>query len=320
MTWFADIFRWIFYFPFRSLVTRLPRPIFRRIGYLLGDISYFLRRTRARIAKEELRSTFAGYMDNTEIPHAVRTGMRLSIANLLETFCFPKINASNIKRWIRLDGCQYLEDALENQRGVIIVIAHFGANQMIIPALGFRRFQIHQLGSRPEDWNRLSGIQPSPVQKKMFQVRLEMEKHLPAQFIYIDRSMRPVYDCLKKNGILIMAADGRAGNRFLKTRFASRYIQLSSGPFRIAKATGAVLLPAFPVCDYDGVHTLHIQNPILVPESADDSQWAVKAAELFAIRLAIQVLTHPDHYSSLLAEARIRADTDPIPLISDDPS
>jgi lauroyl/myristoyl acyltransferase len=163
----------------------------------------------------------------------------------------------------------------------------------------------------------LSGIKPVHIEKRIFELRLHLETSLPARFVYIDRSMRPVFNALKQNQIMIMAADGRAGSRFFSVPCGSRIMNVSSGPFRIAASTGASLIPVFPVRDFDGVHDLHIEAPIL-PEALDGTlSWAEQAAQIYGKKLADWIDLRPDHYAMLMAEARVRSKIDKVPLFED---
>ncbi|HPQ39904.1 MAG TPA: lysophospholipid acyltransferase family protein, partial [bacterium] len=252
-----------------------------------------------------------------DVHQIVRNAFRQASAVFVETFCFPRITPGNIDGWMRLHGQDHIHEALGKGRGAILVLVHFGANQMVMAALGHRGYRIHQIGSLPDDWHRLSGTRPSCFDRKIFQMRLSLEQSLPAEFVYIDRSMRPVYNCLKHNEIMLLAADGRAGTRFLQTTMCGRTMNLSAGPFRIAHATGAPLLPVFPVRDTDGVHDLYIESPV-DPETDDSSgAWPEQAASVYGRRLTEWVRSFPDHYVMLMAEAAIRSRIDPVPLFED---
>ncbi|MBN1296186.1 hypothetical protein JXA80_05350 [bacterium] len=331
----AEFIHWFQWYPLRGIVTRLPRRRVVSTGFLMGDIHCLLHRRRRRIVRDELLKSLPD-RDPREIDRLVRQTFRQAAAVFLETFCFPRLKPDTIEKWMRLHGQRHIHDALQNDRGIMLILVHFGANQMIMAALGHRGYPINQIGSRPDDWHRLSGTRPSRLDQRTFNLRLDLEKTLPASFIYIDRSMRPVYDCLKRNEIMLLAADGRAGTRFLPAPMAGRIMNLSAGPFRIAHATGAPLIPVFPVRDADGVHDLYIEPPItppIDPATGDTEQtptrsdtpaghapgtsWPEQAAWMFGERLSQWVQRFPDHYAMLMAEAAIRSRIDPVPLFED---
>jgi len=313
----GDILHWVQWYPIRWLTRHLSRRRIVALGFVLGDLHYATRRRKRRIARDELLKTFPEYGSDTDVDGIVRNSFRQASAIFLETFCFPRITSQSVDQWMRLHGRDHIHNALGRDRGAILILVHFGANQMIMAGLGHRGYPIHQIGSRPDDWHRLSGIRPSAIDRRIFRKRLELEQSLPANFIYIDRSMRPVYNCLRNNEIMLLAADGRAGTRFLETSLCGRTMNLSAGPFRIAHATGADLLPVFAVRDSDGIHDLYIEPPINPVSVNGSMSWPEKAAIMYGKRLTEWVRSFPDHYLMLMTEAAIRSGIDPVPLFKD---
>ena len=316
MKFLADLLRWFFFFPLRKCLSTLPNRYLYLIAKLGGQVSFYLRRHRRQITLHELTHLFPEDTSSEFIVQGVKHGFVLSLYTLLQSFSFPKIRRETIGQWITLNGKEHIDLALKSGHGVLLVLVHFGANQMVMPALGFRGYTINQLGSKPDDWSRITGINPTPLQTKIFNLRLDLEKHLPANFIYIDRSMRPIYECLNKNQIMIMAADGRAGKRFVSAPFFRKYIHFSSGPFRISKSTGSALIPVFSICRPNGIHDLVIEPAISVSDHLGEKEWVSAAASELACRLESRFFNHPSHYCMLISEAQIRAHLDPVPLIT----
>ncbi|MBN1878504.1 lysophospholipid acyltransferase family protein [bacterium] len=317
MSKIKDLLLLIQWYPVRWLIRCLPHNAIIRTGQLLGLMMFLLKRDKRIAATREYLKTCPEHADRRNIDHIIRTGFMEACTVAMESFCFPAIHRSNINRWMRIHGDSHLNQALARGNGIVIILAHFGANQMVMAALGHRDYRINQIGSRPDDWHRLAGIKPSLTEHIIFRKRLAIERTLPAEFIYIDKSMRPVYQCLERNEIMMLAADGRAGTRFLQTRMCDRTMNVSAGPFRIAAATGASLIPVFPVRDQDGVHDLYIEQPICPGNATDAGDWAHKAAIEYGLRLTDWVRFRPDHYILLMAEAKKRSSIDPVPLFED---
>lgn len=307
------LFQW---YPIRWIIRSLPRRATICLGQLLGLLSCRLRPGKRTAVMKELMTTLPD-LDKSEAEQLIRKGFMTASTVAIESYCFPRLNPANINSWMRIHGESHLRRALNRGRGVVIILAHYGANQMIMAALGYRGYRVNQIGSRPDDWHRLSGIAPTPIERLIFRERLVLEKSLPANFIYIDKSMRPVYQCLERNEIMMLAADGRAGTRFIQARMCGRIMNLSAGPFRIAAATGAALIPVFPVRDADGTHDLHIEEPIEPELATPDADWTDAAASEYGSRLSEWVRFRPDHYVMLMAEARKRSALDPVPLFED---
>ncbi|MBN1551684.1 lysophospholipid acyltransferase family protein [bacterium] len=316
MTLIKDLTQWIAYYPMRQLIGFLPRNVLYFMSQTGGWISYHLRKNRRILVLKQLENLLGNQILTTSLPTIARKGFKLAFLNVLLTFRYPKLNGNNIQDWITLAGEDHLKHALEAGKGAIIVLVHFGANQMVMPALGYHNYKINQLGSRPEDWNRLSGIKPSFLQKKLFKARLKLEKTLPANFIYIDKSLKPVYRCLARNEIMIMAVDGRAGTKFISVPIFNMFMNLSAGPFRIAASTGTPIIPAFPVLQKKGRHLLFIEAPINPPSIDDRDVWIQELVSAYAKILEKRLVKYPDHYCMLMAEAERRAPIDTVPLFT----
>lgn len=312
-----DIIRGGQWYPLRWLVNALSRRQVVALGNIIGSLQYALPRKKSAIARNELLKCLPDLADTDDIDTIIRRSYCEACSVYLETFCFPRITPDTVDQWMRLHGQDHLNQALRKGNGAMLVLVHYGANQMVMAALGHRNYTINQIGSRPDDWHRLSGIEPTPMERRIFDLRLKLEQSLPANFIYIDRSMRPVYNCLRDNEIMMLACDGRAGARFLQTTVCHRTMNVSAGPFRIAAATGAPLIPVFPVRNDDGIHDLYIEPPIRFEASIRDKMWPEKAAEVYGQRLTEWITVRPDHYLMLMTEAALRSRIDSVPLFED---
>ncbi len=306
----------LFFYTVRPLIGSLPNRRVRQLAGIIGSCLYYVKRGRRCRAQLELELLFGQRLP--EHPTAVKNGFKLFVYNNFLSYCYHRMTAETIDEWIDLVNPDPIHAALSRGRGAIIILMHFGANQMAMPALGHRQYRINQIGSRPEDWHRLTGIRPSFLETRLADLRFRSEKHLPAHFIYIDRSMLPVWKHLRRNEIVLMAADGRAGLKFLDVPFQNRIMSISQGPFRLAASTRCALLPAFCVFDPGTMrYRLEIESEIESDDLSDDKNRLHVMANRFAGRVSRRVMQHPDHYCILMSEARLRARHDATPLFKD---
>jgi KDO2-lipid IV(A) lauroyltransferase len=78
-----------------------------------------------RVAMRNLAMAFPGLDESSRT--RIADGLFHSIARLLVSFArFPRINAANIKDWIRYEGYEHFEEALRRGRGVLFATAHLG--------------------------------------------------------------------------------------------------------------------------------------------------------------------------------------------------
>ncbi len=306
----------VFFHTVRPLIGSLPNRRVRQLAGLIGACLYYLKRGRRQRAIIELE--LLSGQKCSDYPSIVMDGFKLFVYNNFLSYCYHRMNPETIDEWIDLVNPEPIHAALSRGRGAIVILMHFGANQMAMPALGHRHYRINQIGSRPEDWHRLTGIRPSLLEARLADLRFRSERHLPAHFIYIDRSMLPVWKHLRRNEIVLMAADGRAGLKFFEVPFRNRIMSISQGPFRLAASTRCALIPAFCVFDPGTLrYRFEIESEI-DPGNTDEEEGSLQMmADRFAERVSRRVERHPDHYCMLMSEARLRARHDATPLFKD---
>jgi KDO2-lipid IV(A) lauroyltransferase len=218
---------------------------------------------------------------------------------------------------IAVKGLEKIDSALSREKGVVLLIAHFGSNRLVMPALGFRGYKINQVAGKPTEWIKILGNELSLVSRKILELEHENEQHLPANFIYVFRSMRPIFNCLKNNEIVCVAIDGGGGIRKEKIKFLGREAMISDGPFRIARKTGATILPAFIVRQQDDSHRLIIEDAILAESNLSKEEDNSNGLNNFMNILEQYVDQYPCHYALRLALGRMLMEKDPIPFFTD---
>jgi KDO2-lipid IV(A) lauroyltransferase len=87
---------------------------------------------------------------------------------------------------------------------------------------------------------------------------------------WISRSnARAMLAWLRRGGTLVVMSDLHAHRNCLEVDMLGRATRISSGPFRLAQATGSPIFPVAHVRDDDGGFRLHCGTPIPPPEGPD---------------------------------------------------
>jgi len=289
-----------------------------RAIYFLGDAGgYFNARFSISICaaiRAELAQVLRMYTP-MERETVMRRTFRLMAKNRLEELLFPSLNIRRTERYIKIDGIQKIDSALSGGKGVILVIAHFGANKHVMPCLGFRGYKINQVAGKPTEWIKILGSELSSVRRKALGMELKNEQSLPANFIYVFGSMRSVFQSLERNEIVCFAVDGGGGVKKERVLFLGRWARVSDGPFRVASRTGAQILPAFVVRQQDNSHRVIVEDPIR--SHMGHSRTPLDALKQFMGLLENYVYRYPCHYAHRLGLARFLGAKDPIPFFED---
>lgn len=300
-----DVLIWCYWHPFRRIVQAAPR----RLAYLLarwgGSAAYYVFRQRRRALAQELTDLGLAGPGNPELKRTVKRAFSVLFQNEIDVMLFPKLNAANIGDFVVCSGTQYIDEALQKGKGVMLLFTHFGANQMIMPAIGYRGYTMCQMSAPPMVWEeKLPNKKFTPMGRKALQLRWEHELSLPVKHINIFRPLKEAFVCLRKNQILGIAMDGGGGKERVAVGFLGRTALISGGAIEIAMRTGCVVLPTFMVRQPRGDQKLIVQEPLQLSDAGDHEERVQKNVALFMGRFEEYVRTYPDHYLNFLALRR----------------
>jgi KDO2-lipid IV(A) lauroyltransferase len=107
---------------FMWLIHRLPAPLLRAMGAVLGLVLYLTAITRRRIARTNIRACFPD-LATAEQERLVRAAFIHFSQSVLDRAVFWYGSAQQIRRFVKLEGAQHL-DALAGQP-VILLTPHF---------------------------------------------------------------------------------------------------------------------------------------------------------------------------------------------------
>ncbi len=235
-----DALRLLIWYPFRWLVRLLPLRTAFSLFRLLGMIHYHLGRGGVGGVERNIRRAFPEMSDATIQAHTLDY-MKNHYTDRLHIFTYPKLKQGHlIEQVIRLIGVEHLDRVLEGGRGAILVLGHYGPIQLPLFALGARGYNMIQIGLPTDEGRSWIGKHVA------FRLRLEYEGLIPARIVSADRFLRPVFEHLSKNGVVMMNLDpaggGRWIGRFAPVKLFGQTIPMSLGSTQLNMKTGAGLL------------------------------------------------------------------------------
>lgn len=313
-----DVLLWLYWHPFRALVRALPVAGVHGLGRLLAWVAVAFMPGKARALVRELEETLRPRGVTGASGVIVRETLLAWLLNELEMFRYPDLNPGNIADYTQLVGEEHLQAGLAAGRGVMLLFAHFGANQMIMPAMGHRGYVMSQLSAPPMAWKEVLGAHrvTTPMWDKALELRWQHELSLPVTHINVFGNLRKAFACLKGNEVLGIAVDGGGGKERVAVGFLGRQALLSTGTVQIALRTRCTVLPTFMVRGVDGCNALVMEAPIPLPEGGDERENARRVLQAFMARMDDYVVKHPSHYLNFLVLRRVMAERGDTPLFS----
>ncbi|MCK6502381.1 lysophospholipid acyltransferase family protein [Myxococcota bacterium] len=310
------------YYPGQKLVSRAPRRLLDPVSTVGGDFVRWLA-ANGREMREELRLLFR----DRPLPKAegqiIRDTYREAMFNEIEVLRYPDLNPGTIDGTCIIEGREHLDAALARGKGAIVLIGHFGANQMIMPALGHKGYPMNQLSAPPPVWaDILRETRTTPLWEKVLDRRWALEKRLPVQHINVFKFLRPAFECLQDNQVLGLAFDGGGGQKHTQVKLVEREAWVSVQPIQLWRKTGAALLPTVVIRPPgQRLHRVIIEPPLdWQPVKGDRDEETRRNMQAYVDRFSAWVARHPDHYLQfMLHRRRVRA-TDIRPFFDDYPA
>lgn len=292
-----DLAKLVAWYPLRWFVTASPW----RLAYLLGETvgladSLVSRRRREHIAGN-LLAAYGGRMTPAEADRIARRNIQRHYIEHMEFYKYATLTPANLSRHVRFEGLGHLEDALKAGKGAILVHMHYGCKQVPLVALGIMGYDVSQIGYRDE-----SAEDHSWVHKNVhLRIRMRLEDRFRVKHVHVGKSLRPAYDTLRRNGILMITGDGiggirGAGENYIPLPFLGRTMLFPPGPARMARTTGAALLPLFSVQGPDYTHTAVVEAPIPHQITDDREADVRRTTAAFARIFETYVEQHPEHW------------------------
>jgi KDO2-lipid IV(A) lauroyltransferase len=232
----------------------------------------------------------------------------------LEVLLYPIINIDYVKRNVSFIGQEHLDEALSNKCGVLLLQAHFGAFQMVLPILGHCGYIINQISASASLWKSHA---TSAIQKIALDKKAKYENQLPIKHFPVGSFPRPLFMALRRNEIVGITSDGGAARKTVEVSFLGRTANFPKGVADLALKTGAVIVPAFIITEKKLSHRVVFHPPLRRKYNSDESSEATAIMQDFADILSDYIYQYPHHYGYTLCLRRMMASLDEHPLFAD---
>jgi lauroyl/myristoyl acyltransferase len=169
---------------------------------------------------------------------------------LVDFFRFEELDKEYIKRKIKIENIHYLDEALKEGKGVVLLSAHIGNWELggvVLALLGYPLWAV----ALPHKSKKVNDFFNSQRQRKGMEV------------ITFGKAARTCLKLLKENKIVALVGDKDFSKEAgLVTDFFGRPTYLPKGPAAFAIKNGAVIIPTFVLRNPDDTFTLIIEKPV----------------------------------------------------------
>lgn len=313
----GDLARWAFWVKLRDALDP-ERPQQLRAMFPLWRLQHAAAVGQRALMLDEYRRCFGSNYSDSEYRTLIEDAYRAAFRAHLSELLLGKLNPQTWPLYMRLEGQEHLDAALARGKGAVLLLPHAGNVMMLIAAISLSGYRYTQYAARGLAPKAVAEAHPevfghSRWREQARAAREANEDRLPATFLTLETPARELYRTLARNELVGIAFDGRIGSRFVPATWLGRTALLNPGPFRLAAATGAAIVPTFCACP-DGAPDVARFGPPLDPTGASPEALMTR---FLGEQAEPWVRAHPAEYGLWLAHCRARAAVDDHPFFID---
>jgi len=261
-------------------INRTPISAASWIARAIGGLLYLAAPHRRRTAIANLTIAYGDTLSLPEKQKLARESFQNFATSLAEFFRISQLLRGAEQRFV-FEGTEHLDRAFQKNHGVILVISHLGSWE----CLSFLPY--------------LRGYPCSVVVREVrnpYLYRWIQRLRLVTRLNPIDRkdSVREVLSELKKNHLVAILIDQWAGHDGVWVDFFGKPTSTTSIPARLARKTGASLIPAY--CLRTGCGRYKIRVLPAAPLDSDPDEQEKKTTLLLNRILEAEILKYPEQW------------------------
>ncbi len=261
-------------------ITRLPLQTAVRLGRFLGTAIFYVS-NRRRVAYADLKAVFGGRFDERTRWRIVRNHFAHLGQVGIEMLFFPLLNSADLMRRITIHHKERFDVLMREKKPVVLLTAHYGNWELlqVIGTLEGRPIHVLQRGQKLSRLNRMIS---------------DLRKSKGSVAVTRGMGMREMIRALRRAEPVGLLGDQDAGKHEGKIlRLLGRKTTVPTGPFELARRTGAVVLPAFITSSSDAQHTIHVEEPL---SGFDEDAGLESAMTRYVGMLEERILSHPEQW------------------------
>lgn len=273
-----------FFFKVLSFVVScLPLRVRQVIGDAVGFLWFDVFRIRRRVAIENVGIAFPekSLEERTAI---ARSSLHHMGRTLTEYAMFPFFKKRHVAERFNITGLEYVEQALAQGRGAILLTLHLGNGDYAIAALS-------RMGL------------PMNLISKEFKSRwlndlwFGMRRKHGTKFISPEKSSFEILRALKRNELVVFVLDQFMGPPIgVRTRFFGRETGTAAGCALMATRTRVPVIPSHTFRGRDGRHTIVFEAPIPLLDDGPMEKNIAVMTQAYTDKIESIVRRHPEQW------------------------
>jgi len=270
---------------FSLIINLLPENFSLWMGRQLGKMMYYLDLEHRRIVLQNLRIAFGREKSEGEILSIAKRNFQNLGMMAIEFFRLPKMDVEAFRNKVNIEGLEIYEKALNNGKGVLLLLSHFG------------NWELMGLMSRFLGSSIAVIARPMKKNKRVDRFVTEIRSGTGLEVISTEKASRKVMRMLSQNQIVGILIDQRAKrSEGVWVDFFGKKAPSTPALAVIAMRTGAPVLPVFMVRNGNRRHRLLIKEPLQLVDTGNIKKDVETNTQLMNQTLESMIRQYPDQW------------------------
>ena len=261
-----------------GFASRLPLSASWKIGDYIGELVFHQASVSRNRAKRQIIQALPSV---SNVEHLALKCFQNLGKNLMEFLHFQQTEW--VDTAVRIEGQRNLDQALSLERGVIVLMGHFGNWELVGATFARHGYKLNAIAR--------------PIRSKTIN-NLVVGNRRQAGYDSLDRekSLRKAFRCLKQNELLAILADVDTKTSGVFVNFFGRSAHTPVGPVAIARKTDAPLLPVFMVRQPDNTHHMIIEPALDLQKTEHKQHDLIENTHRFTCLIERYIRQYPEQW------------------------
>ena len=270
-----------------AVAQRLPRGVIERGGPWVAEL-FALRPSEKRLMVERHQKRVSPELHGEELRHRARQVYRSYGRYYAESFRLPATSPGELDRRFRVEGYEHFAAALEEGRGMLVVLPHLGSWEWMAQWVA-RVLDVPVTAV-------VERLEPPALFEWFTELRREMGLHIVPLG---PEAGKAVSQALKAGHVIALLSDRDITGSGVEVDFFGERTTLPGGPATLALRTGAPLVPVAMYDEPDGGHVAVVKPPLPVERKGSFREDVTRLTQDIATALEDLIRAAPDQWHLL---------------------
>lgn len=232
-----------------ALFCALPPSTVVQVGTALGRLAYYLQPKRARIGYLNLKAAFGERLTPPQARRVVRRVFGNLGAGFVEMLRLSAVDRAYMDRYVHVVDERYFDDAVASGRPVIVLTGHFGNWELCPIVAALKGHPVTALARAQDKF------------PKLYRMLVASRESKGCRIVHKGGALRKLVQALEQREPVGIVGD-QSSRQGIFVDFFGRPALFTTGPFELAQAARALIVPAFIHRVQGPFHRLVVEPPI----------------------------------------------------------